>query len=62
MAGAWNEDHTGAFDSIAEICFADLGMIPVAIPLIIIARTTLTDAFRSIGGWPWPSVFSAACP
>jgi hypothetical protein len=24
-------------------------MIPVAIPLIIIARTTLTDAFRSIG-------------
>jgi len=31
------------------VCFADLRMIPVAIPLIIIARTTLTDAFRSIG-------------
>jgi hypothetical protein len=24
-------------------------MIPVAVPLVIIARTTLTDAFRSIG-------------
>jgi phosphatidylglycerophosphate synthase len=31
------------------VCFADLGMIPAAVPLIIVARTTLTDALRSIG-------------
>ena len=37
------------YELILWVCFADLGMIPVAIPLIIIARTTLTDAFRSIG-------------
>ncbi|HEV8355159.1 MAG TPA: CDP-alcohol phosphatidyltransferase family protein [Gemmatimonadales bacterium] len=30
------------------VCFADLGLIPVAIPLIVIARTTLTDALRSL--------------
>jgi CDP-diacylglycerol--glycerol-3-phosphate 3-phosphatidyltransferase len=37
------------YELILWVCFADLRMIPVAIPLIIIARTTLTDAFRSIG-------------
>jgi phosphatidylglycerophosphate synthase len=31
------------------VCFADLGLIPAVIPLIIILRTTLTDALRSIG-------------
>ena len=31
------------------LCFADLGLVPVAIPLVVIARTTLTDAFRSVG-------------
>lgn len=31
------------------VCFADLRLIPVAIPLIVLARTTLTDALRSIG-------------
>ncbi len=31
------------------LVFADLGMIPMVIPLVVIARTTLTDAFRSIG-------------
>lgn len=31
------------------VALADLGAIPVAIPLIVIARTTLTDAVRSIG-------------
>jgi phosphatidylglycerophosphate synthase len=31
------------------VVMADLGVIPVAIPLIVIARTTLTDALRSIG-------------
>jgi CDP-diacylglycerol---glycerol-3-phosphate 3-phosphatidyltransferase len=37
------------YELVLWVCFADLGMIPLAIPLIIIARTTLTDAFRSIG-------------
>lgn len=30
------------------VCFADLRMIPTVIPLIVVARTTLTDALRSI--------------
>ena len=37
------------YELILWVCFAHLGMIPVVIPLIILARTTLTDAFRSIG-------------
>lgn len=37
------------YELVLWVCFADLGMIPVAIPVIVIARTTLTDAFRSIG-------------
>src|SRR5215210_7232393 len=37
------------YELILWVCFADLRMISVAIPLIIVARTTLTDAFRSIG-------------
>jgi CDP-diacylglycerol--glycerol-3-phosphate 3-phosphatidyltransferase len=37
------------YELVLWVCFTDLRMIPVAIPLIIIARTTLTDAFRSIG-------------
>jgi CDP-diacylglycerol--glycerol-3-phosphate 3-phosphatidyltransferase len=37
------------YELILWVCFADLRMIPIAIPLIIIARTTLTDALRSIG-------------
>jgi phosphatidylglycerophosphate synthase len=37
------------YELVLWVSFADLRMIPVAIPLIIIARTTLTDAFRSIG-------------
>jgi phosphatidylglycerophosphate synthase len=37
------------YELVLWVCFADLDMIPLAIPLIIIARTTLTDALRSIG-------------
>jgi phosphatidylglycerophosphate synthase len=37
------------YELVLWVCFSDLRMIPVAIPLIIIARTTLTDALRSIG-------------
>ena len=31
------------------VCFAYLRLIPIAIPIIVISRTTLTDAFRGIG-------------
>jgi CDP-diacylglycerol--glycerol-3-phosphate 3-phosphatidyltransferase len=37
------------YELVLWVCFTDLGLIPVVIPLIIIARTTLTDALRSIG-------------
>lgn len=37
------------YELVLWVCFADLGLIPVVVPLIIIARTTLTDALRSIG-------------
>ena len=37
------------YELVLWVCFADLGLIPVAIPLIVIARTTMTDALRSIG-------------
>ena len=53
--------HTSLFGSVLDIaadrtyelvlwvCFADLRMIPTTIPVIIVVRTTLTDALRSIG-------------
>jgi phosphatidylglycerophosphate synthase len=37
------------YELVLWVCFADFGMIPAAVPLIIVARTTLTDALRSIG-------------
>ena len=37
------------YELVLWTVFAALRLIPVAIPLIVIARTTLTDAFRSIG-------------
>ena len=37
------------YELVLWVCFADLRMIPLVIPLIIIARTTLTDALRSMG-------------
>ncbi len=37
------------YELVLWVVFADLGMISVIIPVIVIARTTLTDAFRSIG-------------
>ncbi len=36
------------YELVLWICFAHLGLVPLAIPLVVIARTTLTDAFRSI--------------
>lgn len=37
-----------AYELVLWVAFAHLGFIPVAIPLIVIVRTTLTDALRSI--------------
>ncbi|MGH7579064.1 MAG: CDP-alcohol phosphatidyltransferase family protein [Gemmatimonadales bacterium] len=37
------------YELVLWVCFADLGMIPAAVPLIVVARTTLTDALRSVG-------------
>jgi phosphatidylglycerophosphate synthase len=37
------------YELVLWVCLADLGMIPAAIPLIVVARTTVTDALRSIG-------------
>lgn len=37
------------FELVLWVCFAYLRLIPVAIPVLVIARTTLTDALRGIG-------------
>jgi phosphatidylglycerophosphate synthase len=37
------------YELVLWVSFADLRLIPVAIPLIVIARTTMTDALRSMG-------------
>ncbi len=37
------------YELVLWVSFANLDMIPAAIPLLIVARTTLTDALRSIG-------------
>ena len=37
------------YELVLWVALADLGLLPVAIPLVVIARTTLTDAIRSIG-------------
>jgi CDP-diacylglycerol---glycerol-3-phosphate 3-phosphatidyltransferase len=37
------------YELVLWVCFANLGMIPAVIPLIIVARTTLTAALRSLG-------------
>lgn len=37
------------YELVLWVVFAALGVIPLVIPLIVIARTTLTDALRSIG-------------
>jgi len=37
------------YELVLWVCFANLGMVPAVIALIIVARTTLTDALRSLG-------------
>jgi phosphatidylglycerophosphate synthase len=36
------------YELVLWVCFADLRMVPMALPLIVVARTALTDALRSI--------------
>ncbi len=38
-----------AYELTLWIWFATLGMVPVVIPLIVVVRTALTDAFRGVG-------------
>jgi phosphatidylglycerophosphate synthase len=38
-----------AYELTLWLVYADLDLVPAAIPVIVIARTTLTDAIRSIG-------------
>lgn len=37
------------YELVLWVCFAYLQLIPVSIPVIVIVRTTLTDALRGIG-------------
>ena len=38
-----------AYELVLWMCFADLDLVPAAIPVIVVVRTTLTDALRSVG-------------
>jgi len=38
-----------AVEVVLWICFANLRLIPVAIPMIVVIRGALVDAFRSVG-------------
>jgi phosphatidylglycerophosphate synthase len=38
-----------AYELALWVAFAHLGLIPVALPLVVLLRTTLTDALRSLG-------------
>jgi phosphatidylglycerophosphate synthase len=38
-----------SYELVLWVVFADLDMIPIAVPIIVLIRTTLTDGFRSIG-------------
>ena len=38
-----------SYELVLWVVFADLGMTPVAVPIIVLIRTTLTDGFRSMG-------------
>lgn len=37
------------YELVLWVCFVDLRLIPAAIPVTVLVRTTLTDALRSIG-------------
>ena len=38
-----------AYELVVWVSFAAIGMVPVAVPIIVIVRTSLTDALRSVG-------------
>jgi phosphatidylglycerophosphate synthase len=37
------------YELVLWVCFADLRLVPTALPLIVLVRTTLTDAVRAVG-------------
>lgn len=37
------------YEMVLWFSFANVGLVPVVIPLVVIARTALTDAIRSVG-------------
>lgn len=37
------------YEIVLWICFADRGLIPILIPIIVVVRSALTDGFRGIG-------------
>jgi phosphatidylglycerophosphate synthase len=38
-----------AYEIVLWFCLADLGLVPIVIPLVVVMRTVLTDGFRSLG-------------
>ncbi len=38
-----------AYELVMWVCFAYFRLIPIAMPILVIGRTTLTDAIRSLG-------------
>jgi phosphatidylglycerophosphate synthase len=51
-----------AWELVLWVAFADLGLIPAMIPLVVITRTALTDAFRAIGVSQGVAPFAQARP
>jgi phosphatidylglycerophosphate synthase len=48
------------YELVVWVCLADLDLVPAAIPLLVLARTTLTDAFRSVWvAWGTPPLRQA---
>lgn len=46
------------FELVLWFIFADMDLIPIAIPIIVVTRTILTDSFRSLGVQEGKSPFS----
>lgn len=37
------------YELVLWFCYAELGLIPMVVPLLVVARTALTDAIRAVG-------------
>jgi phosphatidylglycerophosphate synthase len=46
------------YELVLWVCFADLRLVPTALPLIVLVRTTLTDAVRAVGARQGATPFS----